>query len=174
MKRFLIALSVVFFSAVAYAGTAEDCRDVLQRNFSAMGAEDIESLMGTISPSAPRDAIWMFKREAEFVFRDTDVHLSLYSYEFLGQRGNMAAARVTQVTHVGEGGESTPYRHESNLLPDSPSVTYVQIFKAERDGRWYLWTAEQEQAVPMPPDAEKPVFGCQNGQCNNNIRLLLE
>ena len=177
MRKLLLVLAAITCVNAAFAGTpAQDCEAVLQANFAAMGAEDLEGLMQTISPTCPPRAWQEFRHEAEELFKETDVHLSLYGYQFLGVRGQFAGARVMQVTHVGSKGVSTPYRQASNLLPSDDSVVYIQVFKREPDGRWYLWTATEDEPVPKPRDAAVPVFGagCEGGQCPPRVRLLME
>ena len=173
--RTIIVILAVLFCSVALAGKpADDCRDCLERNFAAMNSENIKSLMGTIAPSCPRDAAVTFYNEAVDLFQDTDVHLSLGDYQFLGIQGPFAAARVVQYTVVAEGGEPTEYRQASNLLPAEEAVTYIQIFRRER-GKWYIWTAKDEAAIDMPANRPQPVFAnCRNGRCQPTMTIQVE
>lgn len=174
--RTMFSVLVALICGVSLAGTpADDCRDCLERNFAAMGNEDIKALMGTIAPSCPRDAAVTFYNEAVDLFKETDVHLSLGNYQFLGIQGPFAAARVVQYTTVAEGGEPTEYRQASNLLPADEAVTYVQIFRKER-GKWYIWTSQNEEAIDMPEDRPQPVFasGCKNGRCRPTMTIQVE
>lgn len=174
--RNVFAVFVALICGVALAGTpADDCRDCLERNFAAMNSEDIKALMGTIAPSCPRDAAVTFYNEAQSLFRETDVHLSLGDYKFLGIQGPFAAARVVQYTAVAEGGVPTAYRQASNLLPADEAVAYIQIFRRER-GKWYIWTSQNEEAIAPPQNRPQPVFtsGCKNGRCRPTMTIRVE
>lgn len=173
--RTILSILCALVCGVAVAGKpADDCRACLEKNFAAMGSEDIKMLMATIAPSCPRDAAQTFYNEAQALFKETDVHLSLGNYEFLGVQGQFAAARVVQYTAVAEGGEPTEYRQASNLLPRDEAVTYIQIFRKER-GKWYIWTSQNEEVIDMPEDRPTPVFAnCRNGQCRPTVTVEMK
>ena len=163
--RAILSILSVLICGVAFAGKpADDCRECLTRNFAAMNGEDVKMLMGTIAPSCPREAAAVFHDEAVKLFAETDVHLSLRDYQFLGVEMPFAAARVVQHTYVADGGVPTEYRQASKLLPAAEAVAYIQIFRKER-GKWYVWRQQDEEVVSKD-NSTTPVFGdCQNGAC---------
>lgn len=171
--RIVGLLLAVVCSPVLAGKPADDCRATLERNFAAMNSEDLSALAATIAPSCPRGPAMQFADEARAMFRETDAHLSLGGYQFLGVRGPFAAAVVTQYTVVSENGQPTPYRQASKLLPADETATYIQIFRRER-GKWYIWTQQDMPATDAP--SSMPVMaGCANGRCQMpNIRIQVQ
>jgi len=175
MRTFIVALIVVLWlAAVATAASpSQECLQVLEKNFAAINGEDTKALMGTIAPSCPRDAAVTFYNEAVAMFEETDVHVSLGDYQFLGVELPFAAARVVQYTYVSEGGEPTEYRQASNLLPAAEAVTYIQIFRKER-GKWYIWRSQEEAAIDMPAGLQRTPGRCRNGRCQPAAMIRLD
>ncbi len=122
---------------------AEKIRRVLEENFRACNEENIRALMATISPTMP--GLAEFHNESLKMFGDTDVYLSLDSFELIGYRPPVAVARVVQVTlprdeKDREAGSELQQRYRGNtaLLPEWERAVYTQQFKKE-GGKWRLY-----------------------------------
>ena len=169
---------VVFFllSITAVAETVESAtRAVLEQNFQACTAENIEALMDTQARGLPKCEMDNFRKAAEELFAETDVYLRLEEFEITQVQLPFAAARVVQLTQPGdETVRQNPdeaerfYRNHTMLLPQYERVEYVQTFKRE-NGKWRLWeivtepqpvgdVGEQQQQVAAPT--------CRDGNCN--------
>jgi hypothetical protein len=126
----------------ALSREAEKMRKVLEENFRACNEEDIKALMATQSPTMP--GLAEFHRESLKMFAETDVYLSLDSFELIGYRPPFAVARVVQVTlprdeKDREAGSvlQQEYRGSTALLPEWERAVYTQQFKKEA-GKWRL------------------------------------
>ncbi len=121
---------------------AEKMRKVLEENFRACNEENIKALMATQSPTMP--GLAEFHRESLKMFAETDVYLSLNSFELIRYRPPFAVARVVQVTlprdeKDREAGSvlQQEYRGNTALLPEWERAVYTQQFKKE-GGKWRL------------------------------------
>lgn len=170
-KTLVLIVAALVHSTAAVAGKpADDCLVVLERNFAALNDENLKNLMATIAPSCPHYAAATLYNEADAMFKETDVHVSLGDYQFLGVRGPFAYARVVQYTYVtNRDGEPTPYRQASKLMPANEAVAYVQIFRRER-GKWYIWTSQDEQAIAKTESTQP----CPNGRCQPFVTIQLD
>ena len=150
--RGLSIFFVLFGTLIARAEKPADaCYKILAKNFAAVGNESVDDLMSTLSDELPAAALAEFAQEAEKLFQDTDVHVSMVDYEFLGVSGQYATARVVQRTMTQ--GTGTDYRHNSALLPPWPDTEYVQMFRRDR-GQWRLWLIGEQRPA-----------GCADGKC---------
>lgn len=147
----VVALVAVWLTAVARAEPAEDIRAALNANFEAYNHENVPAMMDTLSPTLPdRDT---FAEHAQRVFDNADVYIRVEDFELLEVRGNMAKARVVQVTlPASEVQDETKdedfFRNNSALLPDAERVEYVQGFKRE-GGKWRLWLIMSQPREPF-------------------------
>lgn len=116
----------------------ENCREILEENFRAFNAEDLQAFMRTIHPAAarPRDHARL-AREATDLWQHADVSIQVVAVTFEVVTKNMAAASVVQETHTLDA-ESSQYRNRSALVPKERLVRYRQIFTRDRNGRWLL------------------------------------
>lgn len=151
--RWWVVAAVVlgWLTSVARADQEFDIRAALDANFSAYNNEDVPTMMETLSPTLPdRDA---FADHAQRVFETNDVYIRVEDFELLEVRGNMAKARVVQVTLpakdvVEETDDEDFFRNNSGLLPDAERVEYVQGFKKE-GGKWRLWLIMSQPRKPF-------------------------
>jgi hypothetical protein len=127
----------------AVQSEVEKIQKVLEENFRACNEENIRALMATISPTMP--GLAEFHNESLKMFADTDVYLSLDSFELIGYRPPFAVARVVQVTlprdeKDREAGSELQQRYRGNtaLLPEWERAVYTQQFKKE-GGKWRLY-----------------------------------
>lgn len=158
----LSALVAGLFVASAFAAPpaaeTEKIRSVLEENFQATTAEDLDRLMATISSQAPDRA--QFARESQDVFNRTDVYVRLDEFELVGFRPPFAAARVVQTTLPKDEKDrekgNVYYATNSALLPGAETVEYTQVFLKER-GKWKV-----HKITSRPRPVNK---NCPNGNC---------
>ena len=137
-----------------------DCREVLEENFRAFNAEDLQAFMRTIHPAAGRPSDHArLAREATALWQNADVAIQVVAAEFSVVTPTMAAAAVVQET-LSLDAESTRYRNRSALVPRERLVRYQQTFMRSRDGRWLMGPITTEPAPVDPaevvPKPKKP------------------
>lgn len=122
-----------------------EVRAVVEENFAAVNAEDIERLMATHTSDCPgREE---FQKESEQAFKEFDVYVRLVDLRWGGgsnastgyKEGHRCAVVVTQQTlpaHA-EDGDYTAYRGNSALLPETELVYYTLHCHME-DGKWKI------------------------------------
>lgn len=146
-----VAFWLALFCATAQAAdvnspvaqkAAEEMRAVLDANFQAISAENMDALMATTSRYSGTPAeVAEFKQEAQQMFKDTDVYLRLTNFQLVKFQPPRAYAIVQQLTLPADESDHTPrqgklnFRHHSALLPEYQLVEYKQRFNFE-DGKW--------------------------------------
>jgi hypothetical protein len=127
------------------AWAMQEIRPVIEENFAAVNAEDIERLMATHTSDCPdREA---FRRESEQAFKDFDVYVRLLDLRWGGgsnastgyKEGHRCSVIVTQHTRPANAkdGDYTAYRGNSALLPESELVWYTLQCRME-GGKWKI------------------------------------
>ena len=122
-----------------------EIRPVIEENFAAVNAEDIDRLMATHTSYCPdREE---FIRETKQAFKDFDVYVRLVDLRWGGgsnastgyRDGPRCSVVVTQHTRpVNEdAGDYTAYRGNSALLPESELVYYTLHCHMEK-GKWKI------------------------------------
>ena len=156
-------LSVVFavLCSIGYAADVQqisnECRAVLEANFQAMSEENIKALMATTSSKTATPAqMAEFRREAEQMFKDTDLYVRIDKFELYRVQPPYAYAYVNQLTLPKNESDHYPreqgklnFRHHSALLPEHQLVQYQQKFHFE-NGQWKL---HRVLSRPQPVDS---------------------
>lgn len=136
MRNF-IAFTVLVWCAAAHGDDAQEMHMVLQANFNACNAEDIDALMDTCSVDMPDRP--GFQRESEILFREKDIHYSLEDFRVTKNAGDYAEAWVVQSTYVDDRSSDSDrrewFRNGTTLLPKEECVEYMVSFKKD-GGRW--------------------------------------
>jgi hypothetical protein len=123
----------------------KEIRPVIEENFAAVNAEDIDRLMATHTSYCPdREE---FIRETKQAFKDFDVYVRLVDLRWGGagnassvyKSGHRCSVIVTQQTLPAnlEDGDYTSYRGNSALLPESELVYYTLHCHMEK-GEWKI------------------------------------
>lgn len=145
MRFILVFLAIC---SAAMADDREDMRVILQANFAACNAEDVEALMDTCSVDMPNRE--EFRRESQTLFREKDIHYSMQEFEVTYVDGDYAEARVVQSTYVedrkSDSDSRAKFRNGTTLLPLEECVEYMVAFK--KDGR--AWKCYLTISEPVP------------------------
>ena len=134
---------------------AEKMRKVLEENFRACNEENIKALMATQSPTMP--GLAEFHRESLKMFAETDVYLSLNSFELIRYRprspspawcrsrcrGMRRTARPARCCNRSTGATPHCCRSGSGLCIRSSSRK-----KAESGGYMGFWRRQQTPPYP--------------------------
>lgn len=122
-----------------------EIRAVVEENFAAVNAEDIDRLMATHTSDCPDRE--KFIRETKQAFEDFDVYVRLVDLRWGGgsnastvyKDGHRCSVIVTQHTRPAneDAGDYTAYRGNSALLPESELVFYTLHCHME-DGKWKI------------------------------------
>ena len=170
-------------------------RPVIEENFAAVNAEDVDRLMATHTSYCPdREA---FKKEAAQAFEDFDVYVRLVDLRWGGgsnastgyKTGHQVAVIVTQQTLPAneDAGDYTSYRGNSALLPASELVYYTLHCHMEKgkwkihminghvnETTWEYFEGEQKERERLgisrspTPEGRSP-FDCANGRCEQPV-----
>ncbi len=127
------------------AWAMKEVRAVVEENFAAVNAEDVDRLMATHTSYCPDREEFM--REAKQAFEDFDVYVRLVDLRWGGgsnastvyKEGHRCSVIVTQQTLPAndEDGDYTAYRGNSALLPESELVYYTLYCHVEK-GKWKI------------------------------------
>lgn len=167
-----------------------EVRAVVEKNFAAVNAEDVESLMDTHTSYCPdREE---FRSQAKQAFEDFDVYVRLVDLQWGGGSnassvyagGHRCSVIVTQQTMPAnaEDGDYTSYRANSALLPEAELVRYNLHCHME-GGKWKIhmingninpttWEFFQDEQVERAKNSQRSAqtsgaspFDCSNGRC---------
>ncbi|MFH1868474.1 MAG: hypothetical protein ABH843_05840 [Candidatus Omnitrophota bacterium] len=143
MKRALVLLLVLLFSTCAYAeiiaqdaATVQEAvpggdisaaiKKVVLDNLGTIGKENMSAMMATIHTQSPGYLIT--KQQTQEIFDTFDISYELKYYQYIGQDGGYAVARVIQVT-----------KKISGPAFQNNELDMIQVFKQE-DGVWKYWS----------------------------------
>jgi hypothetical protein len=120
-----------------------ELRSLLQRNFDASNAENLEALMETIHSDAPGRK--SFPREVADVFKHTDIYTRMDEFELkrVDFKGTYAEARVVQTTvpknEKDRQSGNVHFQTNSAMLPKHETVWYQMAFQREANGEWKIY-----------------------------------
>lgn len=146
-----LILAVLFAAGVASAPllaeepevNENELRSLLQRNFDASNAENLEALMETIHSDAPGRK--SFPREVADVFKHTDIYTRLDEFKLkrVDFKGTYAEARVVQTTvpknEKDRQSGNVHFQTNSAMLPKHETVWYQMAFQREANGEWKIY-----------------------------------
>jgi hypothetical protein len=161
--------------------TEAGCREILEANFAAFNAKDLDGFIGTIHPyaagkyknGAPKlEKIAELREETKKLFEEATIYLRVVDFH-VRSTGNPAFGTVVQET-VAYDDVSNEYRHRSALVPSDRYVVYTQQFMLQGD----KWMMGPIKSVPAPVSPEQlqssaqEQANCPNGQCRPlSVRL---
>ncbi|WP_068544335.1 hypothetical protein [Thalassotalea crassostreae] len=125
MKKLGI-LTLCLLSPFAQANTESEIKSVVEENFRATQAEDLNATLKTIHSQSASFA--PSQNALNQIFSTYDLKYSLLEFKFIAEEGGYAYARVKQLTE-----KITGPAFSNNELES------LQIFKKE-NGSWKLWT----------------------------------
>lgn len=121
-----IGLLAAMMAFGVQAGTAEDVRAVIDENLKHTQSENASGVMSTVHKASP--GYGATQQMLNQLFPAYDLKYTVLSYEFVGEEGGYAYARIVQRTEKVAG----PAFNNNDLEA-------LQIFKKE-NGQWKLWT----------------------------------
>jgi hypothetical protein len=142
-----------------YIEAATDAiREVMEQNFQAHTAEDLKTLMSTMTSNCPDRE--NFVQECQQMFDDTDVYIRLVDCRWITSwrdtKGLWAAVQITQWTMPkDEDVDYTEYRHRSGLLPRWELCEY-QLYARVEKGQWKAHVINGPPSEAMWPNGKAP------------------
>jgi hypothetical protein len=137
-----------------------ELRSLLQRNFDASNAENLEALMETIHSDAPGRK--SFPREVANVFKHTDIYTRLDEFELkrVDFKGTYSEARVVQTTvpknEKDRQSGNIHFQTNSGMLPKHETVWYQMAFQREANGEWKIYKMVwKPEPLPLREGAAK-------------------
>ena len=176
----MLASCVVTGYAADTDQVAQECLNVLNKNFQAVVYEDADALLATISPDAgPPSQFKEFRGEADKMFASTDVYMHCAAFQLVSCKPPFAEAIVVQQTVPKSESEHYPlkqgklnFRHHSALLPEHKLVVYKQRFH-QKNGEWKMHVLVTAPKPVSDADVQKIRDGkvsnsaCKNGKCSS-------
>ncbi len=128
LKKILmtVCLTALLASPGWAQGIEDQIKETVVRNINATESENTEAMMETIHTQSP--FYLMTKQQMQPLFENYDLDYELLSYDYIGQTGEYATARVIFRTNKVSG---PAFRNNE--------LDIIQIFKQE-DGMWKLWS----------------------------------
>lgn len=133
-------------------------REVMERNFQACTAEDLDAVMDTMTSNCPDRENFM--KECQKMFDDTDVYIRLVDCKWItswrDSKGLWAAVDIKQWTVPKDDNvEYSEYRHRSGLLPKWELCEYQLYCRVEK-GQWKAHAINGNVFEAQWPEDKKP------------------
>jgi hypothetical protein len=145
---------------------------VIQQNFAASNAEDVEGVMDTMTPYTPDKE--RFVNELKQFFDEVDCYTRLVSTEFVSaemtsEYGPVVTVKVVQETLAGKDEEDLPYsefRSRSAMLPPWELCEFELVLHKVR-GKWkaHLMGGNVREVTREELQERASAPACKDGSC---------
>lgn len=159
------------------------CREILEKNFAAFNAKDLDGFMATIHPHAGgwdkygrrnTQKIAELREETKKLFEEATVHLRIVDFQVRSRSKPLYGTVVQETMTYDE--LSNEYRHRSALVPNDRFVVYTQTFMPSPEG-WLLGpitTEPKPLVLQQVENALEEKAACADGKCRPlSLRLRI-